>query len=149
MNNKYTITFKGKQSNINVTAEYGENGVLRALRIEEEDLSVDAVAFCYMRVPYIEDELPRMILEPNVPITYEPVPKNLSFNTFYEAYDYKIGDKTRAMKLWTALTEADRIKCLRSIRQYNQYLAQKPNVERLYPETYLKQERFRNEFKLK
>lgn len=148
MNNKYTITFNGKHSQIHITAEYGENGVLRGLRFEEEGLSAEAVSFCYMRVPFLEEELPLAGAQKSTHIHVLPVPKDLSFNTFWEAYGYKIGDKTRAMKLWVALGDADRVMCLRSISKYNQYLKQKPSMERMYPETYLKQERFRNEFKI-
>jgi len=148
MNNKYTITFIGNHSNIVIQVEYNEIGVLQSLKFETEGLSADAVSFCYMRVPYIEADV-LTLGGPKTPIQVEAVPKDLSFVVFWETYAYKIGDRTRTMKLWTALTEPDRIKCLRSIKQYNQFLQQKPSMERLYPETYLKQERFRNEFKLK
>lgn len=150
MNNRYTITFKGKQASINILVEYDPNGLLKSLKFEDDDsLSKEAVYFCLMRIPIQEDGLLQMTGELNTPILVNPIPHDLSFNTFWEAYGYKIGDKTRTLKLWTALTEPDRIKCLRSIRQYNQYLQQKPHMERLYPETYLKQERFRSEFKIR
>lgn len=150
MNNRYTITFKGKQASINLIVEYASDGLLMSFKFEEYDnLTKEAIYFCLMRIPINEEGLLQMAGELHTPISVQPIPHDLSFNTFWEAYGYKIGDKTRTLKLWTALTEADRIKCLRSIRQYNQYLQQKPHMERLYPETYLKQERFRSEFKLR
>lgn len=149
MNNKYTITFKGKHQDINILTEYCEEGVLKALRFEESNIGKEAAYFCLMRIPILEDGLLQITGELGATIRVTPVPQDLSFTAFWEAYGYKIGDKTRTMKLWVALTDADRIKCLRSIRQYNQFLQQRPNMERLYPETYLKQERFRNEFKIK
>ena len=51
---------------------------MRAVRFEEEGLSADAVAFCYMRIPYLEDQLPT-ISTPQTPIQVEPIPKDLSF----------------------------------------------------------------------
>jgi hypothetical protein len=148
MNDRYTITFRGIHATISLVVEYNELGVLRALKFEDQDLTQEVVAFCYMRIPYLKEGLIDMS-SVQTPITIEEVPKDLSFNMFWETYAYKIGNKDRAIKLWTALVESDRIKCLRSIRQYNQYLKQRPAMERLYPETYLKQERFRNEFKIK
>lgn len=143
MNNKYTIFFLGKTKTIEVQVEYSEIGCLNRLAFPP-DITRQMAEWCYNRIPLDEKDL---VDYPGA-WKIEPVPVDLSFPVFWEAYAHKIGDKTRTMKLWVALTEADRIKCLRAIPKYNQWLKLRPSMERLYPETFLKQERFRNEFKI-
>lgn len=74
------------------------------------------------------------------------VPEDLSFERFWTDYNYKIGNKKRAEKLWCELTEADKITALNSIPKYLNFLQRKSNIERLYPETFLSQRRFENQF---
>ncbi len=144
MTTKYTVTFKGKQKQISVTVAYDENGCLHSLVFSDPDNTRAAVGWILHTIPATENDLGEI----GTIAIVEPIPQDLSFNVFWEAYAHKIGDKTRTLKLWAALTEEDRIKCLRSIPRYNQWLKQRPSMERLYPETFLKQERYRNEFKV-
>ena len=144
MNTKYTITFKGNKANIAVNVTYGESGKLRSLDFGDQDVSTEALVYCTHKIPAQECDLEQI----GYLALIEAVPTDLSFPVFWEAYGYKLGDKKRAMVLWTSLTDADRLKCLRAIPQYNQWLKQKPHIERLYPETFLKQRRFDNIFKL-
>lgn len=76
----------------------------------------------------------------------KPVPQDLSFEIYWEAYSHKVGKKERAKKLWEALPEKDKIMCLQSIPRYKSWLAFR-NIEMLYPETYLSQRRFENQYK--
>ena len=78
----------------------------------------------------------------------EQVPTDLSFNAFYEAYGNK-QNKDRTYKFWTALPEPDIIAALRAIRRYDQYLAQKPGIEKKYPDTWLKNRGWQDEYKIK
>lgn len=148
MSNKYTITFIGKQASINIVVRYDTNGLLKEMRFEEDNLEKEAVYFCLMRIPITEDGLSQLSTMTYGTIQVQQVPNDLSFNAFWELYAYKIGNKNRCITLWTALTEPDRIQCLRKIPQYLQYLRQKPHMEKLYPETFLKQRRFEAEYKI-
>lgn len=143
MKNKYNITFKGNNQSINVLVGYNEDGTLHSAKFDEQTIPPNALQFIWERIPLQEMSLGDIGMLAIV----SPVPKDLSFNAFWEAYDYKVGDKQRAYKLWTALGEADRTLALRAIPKYNVFLKLKPNQDRLYPETFLKQERFRSEFK--
>lgn len=69
-------------------------------------------------------------------------PMDLSFETFWKTYNYKEGNKQRAIKLWGALTDVQRARALVGIRKYNDRLSQRPAQERAYPETYLSQRRW-------
>jgi hypothetical protein len=144
MKHRYTIRFAGKTDSIAVTVAYGDDGGLRSVAFEDKEITVQARLWCYERIPMTDAD---MDSKPGI-YTVEAIPEDLSFNVFWEAYHHKIGDKTRAMKLWVALVDADRVKCLRAIPKYDQWLMQRPSMERLYPETFLKQRRFDNLFKV-
>lgn len=70
---------------------------------------------------------------------------NTGFNEFWEAYAYKVGNKARVMKKWAALPEEDRISAMVAIPHYKGF-AQRRGIERVYPETYIDQRRWENEF---
>lgn len=144
MNTKYIVTFKGKTQNITVTAAYNEAGKLRSIDFGDTELPVEPIMWIKQMMPATEQQLGDI----GHVALIEPVPTDLSFNAFWEKYGYKVGNKSRAIKEWTSLNTDDRIKCLRAIPQYHQYLKNKPNIDRLYPETFLHQRRFENQFKL-
>lgn len=69
-------------------------------------------------------------------------PMDLSFDTFWKTYNYKEGNKQRAIKLWNALSETQRARAIAGIKKYNDRLSQRANQERAYPETWLYQRRW-------
>lgn len=143
--NKYIITIK-KTTTATAVAGY-EDGVCRLVSIETPGLTPEQAGWILRTVPAAEADLAG--LELAFPfLKVEVQPQDLSFNAFWEAYAYKVGKRERAMKLWASMSDADKVKCLRSIPKYNQWLSTKFNMERLYPETYLHQARYNNEFKI-
>lgn len=74
--------------------------------------------------------------------------EDLSFDRFWNEYEYKIGEKPTAKKLWNSLSDQDKNKCLAAIPRYKYFLAHKPSIDKLYPQTFLKKRRFENEFKI-
>jgi len=74
------------------------------------------------------------------------VPPDLSFIAFWNAYNYKIGNKERAKKLYELLDDHARVLVFAAIKRYANFLANKPNMEKAYPETWLKQRRWENSF---
>lgn len=74
------------------------------------------------------------------------VPLDLSFDAFWTKYAYKVGDKKKAEKLWSKLNDADRSLALNNIDKYSRFAFER-NIDKVYPERYLSQERFKNEFK--
>ena len=73
---------------------------------------------------------------------------DLSFDTFWNSYNYKVGNKKRAEKLYEALSDGDKAEAIRVIPIYDQFLAIKKNQDKLYAETYLSQRRFENNYKI-
>lgn len=144
--NKYSFTIKKSGNSATVILGY-EEGVCRLAEIKTDGLRAEQIGWILKTIPPVENDLPA--IETAYPfILVESMPADLSFNAFWEAYAYKVGKRERALKIWTGLNDADRTKCLKSIPRYNQWLGTKFNMERLYPETYLAQKRYDNEFKI-
>ncbi|MDD2962548.1 MAG: hypothetical protein PHQ65_12005 [Bacteroidales bacterium] len=76
----------------------------------------------------------------------QEVPQDLSFEAFWLRYNYKVGKKERAKKLWQSMTDDEHAAALLSIKKYNAYLINHPTIERAYPETWLSQRRWENSF---
>ena len=74
------------------------------------------------------------------------VPADLSFEAFWTKYNYKVGKKERAKKLWQVMTDEEHASALFAIAKYNSYLINHPTIERAYPETWLSQRRWENSF---
>jgi hypothetical protein len=82
-------------------------------------------------------------------ITLRKINEDLSFERFYNAFANKVGNKKRAMKLWSAMTDGEKSACIASIPMYDRWLLQRQNIEKSYPETYLFQRRWENTFTFK
>jgi hypothetical protein len=78
--------------------------------------------------------------------TIKPIEMDLSFDNFWDTYDYKVGNKKRAQKLWEKMSEAQKIKSFESLPGYNYYLMTR-GIEKAYPETFLAQERYEVDYK--
>jgi hypothetical protein len=72
------------------------------------------------------------------------VQSNLSFEKFWEDYNYKLGKKSQAKKMWEAMDEADKIRALAYIKRYNQFLSQHPGQDKQYPTTFLSYRQWEN-----
>ena len=70
---------------------------------------------------------------------------DLSFERFWNAYGYKVGAKARVQKKWERLPEGDRILAIASIGRYRRF-AEGKHIDMVYPETYIDQRRWENEF---
>ncbi len=136
--------FEGKTTKAIV--EYGEDKSVHKIEFYGDDI---------MGKGWFLDNLPRgtillegFIKEWHGRIKVTEMPPDLSFVRFWEVYGYKVGKKEKVIQLWQALSDEDRAKCLLKIPIYKQWLAQKPNMERLYPQTFLSQRRWENDFRL-
>ena len=71
--------------------------------------------------------------------------KDLGFEAFWKAYGYKVGGKARAEKLWGRLGEEERLLALGGIWKQRLH-SERHKTDMPYPETYLSQRRWENEF---
>ena len=95
-------------------------------------------------VPVTLDEFKSWMQNKNFVV--QEVPQDLSFEAFWTRYNYKVGKKERAKKLWQSMTDDEHAAALLSIQKYNAYLINHPTLERAYPETWLSQRRWENTF---
>lgn len=149
---EYLITLLGKDNRKTLRLGY-RNGLLVALHIPETE-SYDAMALCWLcswlRSQVTEDELNTNCGDVTNVVKFRvaKVEANLEFETFWNAYDYKVGNKARAQKLWGNISKDDKIRCFIGVRSYNYWLSLRTNTEKLYPETFLHQRRWENEYKI-
>ena len=71
------------------------------------------------------------------------LPANLLAIIIY--YGYKVGNKARVQKKWEKLPEGERVLAMASIARYRRF-AEGKKIEMVYPETYIDQRRWENEF---
>jgi len=123
---KYILTsprLKGK-----ILFEYTLNGIIKSFIIEQDDDVTDTL------VKWIFARFPVNVKAFGLPefqkvFTIEQVPDDLSFEAFWEAYGYKVGNKDRAKKLWNLLTDPERAQALMACSKYKRYLSTKPTME--------------------
>lgn len=97
-------------------------------------------------IPVLESELP-LYLKSFTDVKLQKQEADLSFSVFWNLYGYKVGKKDRCEKLWHNMNEQERSICLHKVKLYKQWQAQK-SIDMAYPETFLSQRRWDNEFKL-
>jgi hypothetical protein len=140
----YLVTTK---SGARITFKYNSNNVLKAFEIEaEEEFDLEMMMWFQEHLP-IHEEFLDTNWKGKEGIVIREIVQDLTFVNFWNTYSYKMGNKKRAEKLYNKLSEAEKAQCFVAIKRYNQYLAQRPSMERAYPETWLNQRRFENEFK--
>ncbi len=138
---KYLIEFtKFQQSSVIV--EYDANDYLIDMKINYGTMDQVAIDFLAKHIPSTIAKLEDYKNLPRVKVT--EVAFDTSFLTFYNLYAHKFGDKQRTQRLWTALCEEDRIKAIKYVQTYNQYLLQNAGVQKKLPETYLNQQPWNN-----
>ena len=71
---------------------------------------------------------------------------DVSFNTFWEAYNYK-RHKKDAQKLYERLSYADKVRCIDSIKPYHIYRTKKGEwLQQMLPDTYISKREFETDW---
>jgi hypothetical protein len=139
-----TYTVKGKNFDNIWLFKYNLNGFLKAFILEEGTLTKTQQTWLFNaeHFPYTESQMQRFGKFKNIEVTKgEP---DLSFESFYKAYNYAVGKKN-AQNAYKKLSKADKIKAIASIKAYEGFLFRK-KIPKAYPATYLNQRRFDDEF---
>lgn len=137
---KYLIEFTRFKAS--ATVKYNTDGILVELVYEPGTAPPDVVQYFYHHLPYKVQHLTHYKNFKNVKVT--EVFESLDFDNFWNTYAYKDGNKSRAKRLWEALNNVERAKALTHIAVYERQLILKKGVAKLYPETYLHQQRWNN-----
>jgi hypothetical protein len=140
-----TYIFKNEQTGFECMYRYNESGIQIAFEVRSDITDADLLQYLSLDFSLLTTLQRFVAVKPERKLLL--VPEDLSFQRFWETYGHKVGKKARVEKLWNALSEGDKIKCLAAIPRYKAWLAQRPNMEMLYPETFISQRRFENTFK--
>ncbi|MAX81731.1 MAG: hypothetical protein CL843_16335 [Crocinitomicaceae bacterium] len=120
--------------------KYNAEGFLIEFIIEA-DLTEKQLLYFYKNMPKLIEDL--MVFKKDVKGQVKEIEPDLSFDNFWNTYDYKYGNKRRAIKLWEKLSQANKIAALAWITKYENNL-RKSGHGKMYPETYLNQMRWEN-----
>ena len=136
-----------KYSELEVYYTYTKEGLLLSVEVKGE-IPVETRKKTFTTAFILENELLAYASINKQKVTVREVPSDLSFTRFWNAYNYKVGNKDRAEKLWYKLSDAEKLFCLEQIKAYDGWLLNKKNMEKTYAETFLNQKRFTNNFSL-
>jgi hypothetical protein len=139
---RYSIEFKGVGNAMVIGYTTGKLVEI----LFPEWMEIHQIAWMMKYIPICEPDLSSLD-EYKHKFKVMKLEEDISFENFWNEYDYKIGKKQRAEKLFKELSNADKSKCIQKIKAYKFFLLQK-NIDKLYPETWISQRRFENEFKV-
>lgn len=137
---KYLIS---NDNGLKLEVNYDENGVLYALEFHCE-VTYDRVR----RLLQVNDLLTidnMLLLTRHFHLTVKQMEEDLSFDNFWNKYGYKVGNKSKASKLWYNLSDADKSNCLRRLKAYKSYL-ERTGIAQAYAETYLRNRRWEDQY---
>ncbi|MCO5253385.1 MAG: hypothetical protein M9892_03355 [Bacteroidetes bacterium] len=122
--------------------EYREDGQL--IRSEYPDVDIATLKAFYSVTRLHASELEKVAQRWHKVLRIEEV-QSLDFDSFWKAYNYKVGSKPATQKLWDKLPDADKYNALKAIRKYDNYL-NRTGTAKIYPERYLKHRRWEDEY---
>lgn len=128
--------------NASFLVEYDEEGDLLSIHAKKGEADHKIKKFFWQNAPYHVMGIEWYKRAENVVVSL--VPEDLSFERFWKEYAHKEGKKSRCENKWSKMSDEQRIKALKHIQKYNQFLSQNPSIARKYPETYLNAEAWNN-----
>jgi DNA-binding Lrp family transcriptional regulator len=85
----------------------------------------------------------RKLAHNNIVINRKELIPNISFDTWWDLYDKKVGSKTKLQNKWNKLTDDQRTQAIKHTKEYK--IAQPDKQYRKNPDTYLNNESFYDE----
>lgn len=139
-----TITTK-TQGKIIALLKYSDLGELVFVELREltDRIGHDALTWLFAALPKTLDSLEDH--RKRAGFKYQQIHEDLSFDTFWNLYDYKQGTKSRAEKIWKQLDDATRIIALKKVKEYNFHMT-KVSHGKVFPERWLSGKRWENEY---
>ena len=138
---KYSVTSSNFSGEVYYT--FDDEGILCKLEVNANVLKEHRMAILKATPIELSDFLQMPKNYPTMRI--DEVPTDLSFDTFWKAYNYKVSKKD-AEKAWKQTSEAHKVLALKAIKAYDKWLATKTQPK-VYPSTYLNKERYHDDFK--
>lgn len=133
---KYLMKFPNSKAN--AVLEYNDEGHLLKYELEPGTFEPAQFEFLTRFFPKTEGLINQWITAKYANVVIQQVDEDLSFERFYNTYDYKISKRSTAEKSWNKLSDANKLLALKFIPKYEAQL-RKTGVGKKYPETYLNQ----------
>lgn len=130
---KYLIEFTNHQASILI--ELNDEGLAKEVSINHGTMPKNVILYLWERFPLSIKRIEWYKTVENVKVS-EVLP-DLSFDFFWKTYNYKVGKKMRAERLWNALDELNKASALKHIYKYEKWLLDHPKIDKQYPETFL------------
>ena len=150
---KFKIEFKDKDGdkypgNIVVGYDNRDSNLLQTMEVNMQGITAEQLAWFVKS--FLEMDLDLFIQKSarTMQVEVTPIAEDLSFERFWQEYKYKVGSKDRARRLWEALEDTEKSDALHAIKPYRYWLSHQNNTNTCLPQTYLKQRRWENEFKV-
>jgi hypothetical protein len=148
--NKYVINIKDMPGE-EVVLKYNQAGKL--MQIDASNgllLSAKQLQFLKVNIPVLlideATQLIELIKKTNDKITITKGELDVSFETFWELYNYK-RHKLPAQKLFEKMSYAEKVKCIDSIKPYDTYRTRKGWLEKMLADTYLRNKEWEADWK--
>jgi hypothetical protein len=125
--------------------KFDETGRLTGFDMENATLNPDQYEKLLSALPRSKVILDRWVKNSGK-WTSTPVALDLSFETFYNTYAYKVGNKKKCEQLWNKMPDTEKTNALKAIPKYKAFSKEK-SIDLVYPERYLSQQRYLNDFK--
>ena len=138
---KYSLT--GDKFSGHLILLFNDAGWLDEFCIQAE-LTDEQRLFLYEHLPLKESDMQNKLTKKTKLVITE-IPMDLSFTAFWDKYNYKVGSKGAAEKLWNKLNDGNRVKALNAIALYDAFL-QKKGYDKIYAERFLSKGYYENTF---
>jgi hypothetical protein len=76
------------------------------------------------------------------------IENDLSFESWWDLYDYKVGNKKRAKDHYEKLDDHTKALVFQKTKEYNYFMAN-VSFDKVFPERFLAQKRYENEYKVR
>ena len=133
---------EGKKTGIEMVFKFDSNAYLTAFEVFAEMTDTQRI-WMYQNMPKTIADLRRLQTANPSTIKITEMELDLSFDLFWNTYAHKVGNKTRAKKLWEKLPNKERVKAINWHREYCRQLTITTHGK-MNPETYLYQARWNN-----
>lgn len=140
--NRYAITSVSFQGEVVYT--FGHDGRLCEFSIAAE-LNLTQYHWFLTHQPTCYEDLKKLAQQCRGQM--REIPVDLSFKVFWDTYAYKVGSKGKCESAWNKMSEGERALALAKISAYKIW-AKNKNIDLVYPERYLIQKRYDNEFRV-
>jgi hypothetical protein len=125
---------------------YDEDGLLVRFEIRGKATKLQ-IAWLHKNLPTTSESFlafKKMVENSGQKAKIVEVQPDLSFEKFWEAYNYKVGKKAKAKQIWDGMEQGSKVAAMEYIKKYNRWLSDHISVEKQYPTTYLNTKAWEN-----